>query len=60
MYLIDLHVHTLAGCHGYSSVYENIMFAKKRKMELIEITDHGLGLDDSPHRCHFLKMMKWC
>jgi len=56
MYLIDLHIHTLASCHGYSSVYENIMFAKKRNMELIGITDHGPELDDSPHRWHFLNM----
>ncbi|WP_442903545.1 PHP domain-containing protein [Gilliamella sp. Pra-s54] len=50
VFLIDLHVHTMSSAHAYSSVYENIMIAKQKKLKLIAITDHGPKLDDSPHR----------
>lgn len=54
--LIDLHVHTYASAHAYSSVYEHIIEAKRKNMLLLGITDHGPALDDSPHRWHFLNM----
>lgn len=54
--LIDLHMHTHASAHAYSSVYEYIMEAKRKNMLAIAITDHGPALDDSPHRWHFLNL----
>lgn len=54
--LIDLHVHTHASAHAYSSVYEHITEAKHKNMLALGITDHGPALDDSPHRWHFLNM----
>lgn len=54
--LIDLHIHTHASGHAYSSVYEHIMEAQRKNMLALGITDHGPILDDSPHRWHFLNM----
>ncbi|HAT1685204.1 TPA: PHP domain-containing protein [Klebsiella oxytoca] len=54
--LIDLHIHTHASAHAYSSVYEHIMEAKRKNMLVLGITDHGPALNDSPHRWHFLNM----
>ncbi|MDN4626083.1 MULTISPECIES: PHP domain-containing protein [unclassified Erwinia] len=54
--LIDLHIHTHASAHAYSSVYEHIVEAKRKNMLALGITDHGPALDDSPHRWHFLNM----
>ncbi|HAT2828856.1 TPA: PHP domain-containing protein [Klebsiella oxytoca] len=53
---IDLHLHTLASAHAYSTVYEYIQEAKRQKMIAIAITDHGPALNDSPHPWHFLNM----
>ncbi|EDZ5934458.1 PHP domain-containing protein [Salmonella enterica] len=54
--LIDLHIHTHASAHAYSSVYEHIMEAKRKNMLAIGITDHGPALNDSSHGWHFLNM----
>lgn len=54
--LIDLHIHTHASAHAYSSVFEYIMEAKCKNMLAIAITDHGPVLDDSPHKWHFLNL----
>lgn len=56
MFFIDLHVHTLASAHAYSTVYENINVAVIKQLELIAITDHGPQLNDSPHFWHFMNM----
>lgn len=44
---IDLHMHTHASAHAYSSAFEYIMEAKRKNMLAIAITDHGPALDDS-------------
>jgi len=53
---IDLHMHTHASAHAYSSAFEYIMEAKRKNMLAIAITDHGPALDDSPHKWHFLNL----
>jgi len=39
--LTDLHVHTNRCAHAYSTIYENVVQAIKRGLELIAITDHA-------------------
>lgn len=39
--LTDLHTHTVASGHAYSTLMENINCAADRGIELIAITDHG-------------------
>lgn len=53
-YFIDLHMHTIASTHAYSTVHEYIQQAKAKGLKLIAITDHGTALGDSPHRWHFI------
>lgn len=48
-YPIDLHIHTSANPHAYSTLEENIRSAKGKNMEVIAITNHGPALQDSPH-----------
>lgn len=51
--LIDLHMHTIASTHAFSTLQELITQAKARSLKAIAITDHGVALDDSPHEWHF-------
>jgi putative hydrolase len=39
--LTDLHTHTNRCAHAYSTIYENVVQAAKRGLELIAITDHA-------------------
>lgn len=48
-YPIDLHIHTSANPHAYSTLEENIRSAKEKGMKVIAITNHGPALQDSPH-----------
>ncbi len=52
----DLHCHTLVSTHAYSTIQEYVDKANKIGLEMIAITDHGMGIDDSPHRWHFSEM----
>lgn len=49
----DLHTHTIASDHAFSTVEENVRHAAKIGMEAIAITDHTMLLGDAPHRWHF-------
>lgn len=55
-YLIDLHMHTIASTHAYSTIQEYVQQAKHKGLKLIGITDHGMALGDSPHRWHFINL----
>lgn len=48
-YPIDLHIHTSANPHAYSTLEENIRSAQAKGMKVIAITNHGPALQDSPH-----------
>lgn len=47
--LADLHTHTVASGHAYSTLTENAHAARKNGLELIAITDHGPTV---PQGCH--------
>lgn len=52
----DLHCHTLASSHAYSTVTELASAAAQRDLLAIACTDHGIGTQDSPHIWHFTNM----
>ena len=54
--LVDTHTHTSACAHAYSSLEENLRYAKLIGLEAIAITDHGPMMPDSPHVWHFGNM----
>ncbi len=52
-YNIDLHTHTLSSDHAYSTIVENIHYAKEHEIAMIACTDHGPDLEDGAHPWHF-------
>lgn len=54
--LTDLHTHTVANTHAYSTVLENAVYAGKTGIEAIAITDHAPGMPDGAHRWHFINL----
>lgn len=49
----DLHTHTVASGHAYSTVSELAATAAVRGLELIALTDHGPAVPDGPHPWYF-------
>ncbi|ENR5393112.1 phosphatase [Providencia rettgeri] len=56
MYQVDLHAHTIASTHAYSTVSEYFAEAASRGVKLFAITDHGPEMQDAPHEWHFGNM----
>ncbi len=51
-YLADLHTHTLASTHAYSTIMENCKVAAEKGIKMIAMTDHDPMEPDSPHIWH--------
>ncbi len=49
----DLHIHTLASGHAYSTAAEVICSAAQKGLQAIALTDHGPAMPGGPHRYHF-------
>ena len=49
----DLHCHTVASDHAYSTVLENAKAAAAMGLEAIAITDHAPAIQDAAHPWHF-------
>lgn len=52
----DLHVHTVASGHAYSTIGEIALEAKARGLKMVGMTDHGPGLPGGPHPYHFMAL----
>ncbi len=50
---IDVHVHSVASGHAYSTVEELVRAARKRRLKGFVLADHGPGLNCGPHPWHF-------
>ena len=48
----DMHTHTIASTHAYSTITENCQWAEKYGMKGIAMTDHAMKMPDSPHIWH--------
>ena len=46
--IIDMHTHTVASGHAYSTIHENIQFAKKHGMKFLGTSDHGSTMTGGP------------
>jgi len=51
--LADLHTHTVASGHAYSTITENVHCARAKGMELIAMTDHGPTVPQGAHLWYF-------
>lgn len=51
--LADLHTHTIASGHAYSTVTELAVAASHKGIELIAVTDHGPAVPQGAHAWYF-------
>ena len=51
--IIDLHTHALASGHAYSTVKENIEYAKINGLKYYGLSDHGINMPGGPHIFYF-------
>ncbi len=49
----DMHCHSLASSHAYSTVNEMAAAAKEAGLKAFALTDHAPAMPDSPHIWHF-------
>ena len=59
MYPVDLHMHTVASTHAYSTLRDYVLQAQTCGVRLLAITDHGPDMADAPHYWHFVNMKVW-
>ena len=57
MYPVDLHTHTIASTHAYSTIHDYITVAKQKGIKLFAMTDHGPSMPDAPHMWHFINLV---
>lgn len=50
--IADLHTHTLASSHAFSTITENCAVARERGIKVIALTDHAPLMPDAPHEWH--------
>ncbi|MBC2580949.1 phosphatase [Clostridium sp. DJ247] len=58
-YAIDVHTHTIASGHAYTTLLENAKYASEIGLELLGTTDHAPSMPGAQHPWHFgnLKVM---
>ncbi len=49
----DLHIHSTASGHAYSTLKEIVKAAAEKQLQMIAITDHGPSMPGAPHAYHF-------
>ncbi len=52
----DLHTHSIASGHAYSTIYEIAEAAAKRGLSMVAITDHGPAMPGATHAYYFGNM----
>lgn len=53
----DLHVHSIASGHAYSTILEIAAAARDKGLLAVAITDHGPAMPGGPHVYHFSNML---
>ncbi|MGL4859384.1 MAG: PHP domain-containing protein, partial [Enterobacteriaceae bacterium] len=56
MFPVDLHMHTVASTHAYSTLHDYLAEARLKGIRLLAITDHGPRMPDAPHEWYFNNM----
>jgi len=54
---VDLHTHTIASGHAFSTISEMAASAAERGLKMIAVTDHGLNMPGGPHEYYFKKLL---
>lgn len=55
-YLLDLHTHTVASGHAYSTVKENVEYAQQMGLSLLGISDHAPAMPNSTQEFFFANL----
>ncbi len=56
-FIADLHTHTCASTHAYSTVTENAKWASEHGLQYLAVTDHAPDMEDAPHIWHFYNLV---
>ena len=54
--IADLHTHTIASGHAYSTLVENISSARKKRLQVLGASEHAPAMDDAPKETYFRKL----
>jgi len=52
-YALDVHTHTIASGHAYSTLMENAKAASEKGIKVLGTTEHGITMPHSPHSWYF-------
>lgn len=52
-FIMDLHTHTIAAGHAYSTLQENIAAAQNRGLQFLGLSEHGPAMPGGPHPYFF-------
>ncbi|MDE6517186.1 MAG: phosphatase [Acetatifactor sp.] len=52
-YLMDMHTHTIASGHAYSTLQENIAAAREKGLKFLGLSEHGPAVDGGPRPIYF-------
>ena len=52
-FIADMHTHTVASTHAYSTITENAAWAAEHGIKYLGMTDHGINMQDAPDTWHF-------
>jgi len=55
----DLHTHSVASGHAYSTIDELTKAARRRGLRMLAVTEHAPGMPDGPHEYYFYNMRVW-
>ena len=53
-FVLDVHTHTTASGHAYSTLLENVAYASRAGLELLGITDHAPAMEGGTKPSYFL------
>jgi putative hydrolase len=53
---LDVHTHTIASGHAYSTIDENARFASENGIELLGMSEHAPAMPGSTHPLYFLNL----
>ncbi len=59
MLKVDLHIHTVKSIDGFNTFYEIVSEAKRKKMKIIGITDHGPADQNKTHKYYFAQFRRF-
>lgn len=54
--VVDVHTHTIASGHAYSTLLENIKEASNKGLKVLGVSDHAPQMPGGPHLFHFANL----